>query len=90
MIFYLAGKCKIDIMVKIHYIVTNVKKIMIHWGTQGTQHELFWFHAGYLLGFPLRIGVCVFGLSGVFLELLIEMLGCSHDPGAIHCLGATH
>ena len=29
-----------------------------------------------LLGFNMRIGVCVFGLSDVFRELLIGMLGC--------------
>ena len=29
-----------------------------------------------LLGFPLRIDVCVLGLSGVFRELLIGMSGC--------------
>ena len=31
---------------------------------------------GDLLGIPLRIGVCDFGLSGVFRELLIGMSGC--------------
>ena len=31
---------------------------------------------GDLLGFLLRIGVCVYGLSGVLWELLIGMLGC--------------
>ena len=31
---------------------------------------------GDLLEFPLRIGVCVFGLSGMSREMLIGMLGC--------------
>ena len=44
------------------------------WGTEG--FGMSCFAHGVLLGFPLHIGVCVFGLSSVFLELLIGMLFC--------------